>query len=89
MSQSLEKLQTTPLEVTPKVSPISREALARKLNIPESELPDRKFFHFVDEQLDVLAGLDPAKKAEALKKELARIDAAELADRAAEKTAEL
>ena len=84
MVQSPEILKNNPEKQLPKVIELSREALAKKLDVSEDTLPDRKFFKIVDEQLDMLAGLDPLKKAQAIKDELSKISAAELADKANE-----
>lgn len=84
MSQNPEILKNNPEKQLPKVIELSREALAKKLNVSEDTLPDRKFFKIVDEQLDKLAWLDPMKKTEAIKEELGKINAAEMADKANE-----
>lgn len=84
MSQLPETPQNTPTESVKKVTELSREALAKRLGIDESELPDGKFFRIIDTQLDKLAWLDPAKKALELKTHLEKIDRAELADKAKE-----
>ncbi len=84
MSQLPETPQNTPTESVKKVIELSRDALAQRLWLKTEELPDRKFFKIVDEQLDRLAGLDPRDKAKALKEELSRIQIAEVADKAKE-----
>ena len=81
---SPEILNNTPKSEPKKVTDISREALAKRLGIDESELPDGKFFRIVDTQLDKLAWLDPVKKAAELKEHLEKIDIAEAADKARE-----
>jgi hypothetical protein len=82
--KSPEILANTPESEPKKVTDISREALAKRLGIDESALPDGKFFRIVDAQLDKLAWLDPAKKASELKAHLEKIDIAEAADKARE-----
>ena len=84
MSQLQETPQNTPIESVKKVIELSRDALAQRLWLKTEELPDRKFFKIVDEQLDRLAGLDPRDKARALRDELSRIQIAEVADKAKE-----
>ena len=84
MSQLPETPQNTPTESVKKVIELSRDALAQRLWLKTEELPDRKFFKIVDEQLDRLAGLDPRDKARALRDELSRIQVAEVADKAKE-----
>lgn len=84
MSQLPETPQNIPTESPKKVIELSRDALALRLWLKTEELPDRKFFKIVDEQLDRLAGLDPRDKAKALKEELGRIQIAEVADKAKE-----
>lgn len=84
MTSSPEILKHTPETEPKKVIELSREALAKRLGIDESDLPDRKFFKIVDKQLDKLANLDYEKKIKATKEELARIDTAEAADKAKE-----
>ncbi len=44
-----------PSPESPNIIELSREALAKKLNISEEELPDGKFFKLVDDQLDKLS----------------------------------
>jgi hypothetical protein len=53
--KSPEILANTPESEPKKVTDISREALAKRLGIDESALPDGKFFRIVDAQLDKLA----------------------------------
>lgn len=79
-----EILEDTPLESRKNVLELSRTALAEKLHMSESELPDGTFFRIVDAELDKLAWLDPAKKATELRHRLESIKSAELADKAKE-----
>lgn len=79
-----EKLESVPSESPKNILELSRKALAEKLKIDESELPDGKFFRLVDAELDKLAGLDPAKKAAGLKEHLKKIDLQETMDKARE-----
>lgn len=73
---------------SPNVIELSREALAKKLNISEEELPDGKFFKLVDNQLDKLSDavvwINQAERMKMLKEKLASIDIAEAADKARE-----
>jgi hypothetical protein len=82
--------KTSPNNVIPevptpnKVTEMSREALAKKLGIKIEDLPDKKFFRVVNDQLDMLAHLNPTEKAAALKETLMNIRAEEMADKATE-----
>jgi hypothetical protein len=76
--------ENTSSESPKNVLELSRTALAEKLHMSESELPDGTFFRIVDAELDKLSGLDPAKKATELRHRLESIKSAELSDKAKE-----
>ena len=67
-----------------KITEMSRETLAKKLWIRVKDLPDRKFFKVVNEQLDKLEHLDPTEKSKALQETLSKIRADEVANKALE-----
>ncbi|MBX9809201.1 hypothetical protein K2X92_02335 [Candidatus Gracilibacteria bacterium] len=81
---TLRESPTLPVETPKPVIELSREALAKKLGIGVEELPDKKFFTIVNDQLDRLEHLNPVEKAKALKETLSTIRAQEVADRAKE-----